>query len=82
MDELSDKDAVFTLDQRLLRDILSGKRKRKLKNITVKIDPLHIMAIKKFATMKSVPYQTLIRQWLAENIRKELASQSISENRT
>ena len=28
--------------------------------------PLQIRAIKKLATMKSMPYQTLIRHWLAE----------------
>ncbi len=31
-----------------------------------------IQALRKIATMKSIPYQTLIRQWLAEGIRKEL----------
>jgi len=31
-----------------------------------------ITAIKKPATMKSMPYQTLIRHWLAEEIKKEL----------
>jgi len=33
---------------------------------------LQIQAIKKVATMKSIPYQTLIRHWLSENLRKEL----------
>jgi predicted DNA binding CopG/RHH family protein len=32
------------------------------------------MTIKKLATMKSMPYQTLIRHWLAEEIKKELKS--------
>ena len=31
-----------------------------------------LMAIKKLATMKSMSYQTLIRHWLAEEIKKEL----------
>ncbi len=39
----------------------------------IKVDPLHNMAIKKLATMKSIPYQTLIRHWLAGEIKKELA---------
>ena len=60
------------LGDHLREDILSGKRKRKLKNITIKINPFHITAIKKLATMKSIPYQTLIRHWLAEEIKKEL----------
>jgi predicted DNA binding CopG/RHH family protein len=32
------------------------------------------MAIKKLSTMKSIPYQTLIRHWLAEGIKQELDS--------
>jgi predicted DNA binding CopG/RHH family protein len=70
--EITDEAVDLSLDDHLRRDILSGKRRRKLKNITLKIDPLQIIAIKKLATMKSMPYQTLIRHWLAEEIKKEL----------
>ena len=31
-----------------------------------------LLAIKKIATMKAIPYQTLIRHWLTQYIRKEL----------
>ena len=72
LDEITDESVDLSLDERLRQDILSGKRKRKLKNITIKIDPLQIMAIKKLANMKSIPYQTLIRHWLAQDIKKEL----------
>jgi hypothetical protein len=34
--------------------------------------PLQIQAIKKVATTKSNPYQTLIRHWLSENLKKGL----------
>ena len=71
LDEVTDESVDLSSDKRLRRDILSGKRKRKLKNITIKIDPLQIIAIKKLANMKSIPYQTLIRHWLAEDIKKE-----------
>ena len=74
LDEITDESLDLTLDNRLRQDILSGKRKRKLKNITIKIDPLHVKAIKKLATMKSIPYQTLVRHWLAEDIKKDLDS--------
>jgi len=70
--EITDESVDLSLDDHLRQDILSGKRRRKLRNITIKVDPLHIMAIKKLATMKSMPYQTLIRHWLAEEIKKEL----------
>jgi len=72
LDEITDESLDLSLDDHLRQDILSGKRRRKLRNITIKVDPLHIMAIKKLATMKSMPYQTLIRHWLAEEIKKEL----------
>jgi predicted DNA binding CopG/RHH family protein len=72
LDEITDESVYLSLGDHLREDILSGKRKRKLKNITIKINPFHITAIKKLATMKSIPYQTLIRHWLAEEIKKEL----------
>jgi hypothetical protein len=72
IDEIVDEPIEVSLETGLRMDILSGKRKRRLKNISIKIDPLQIQAIKKVATMKSVPYQTLIRLWLSENIKREL----------
>ena len=62
----------LTLTEELANDIQSGKRKRKLKNVTIKLDPLQIIVIKKLSTMKSIPYQTLIRHWLAEGIKQEM----------
>ena len=72
LDELLEEPAEFRLGERLRRDILSKKRKRKLQNVTIKIDPLQVRAIRKLATTKSIPYQTLIRHWLSEEIKKEL----------
>lgn len=72
LDEIIDEPIELSLDEQLRQNILSGKNRRKLKNITIKIDPIQIRAIRKLATMKSIPYQTLIRHWLAEEIKKEL----------
>lgn len=72
LDQIVDEEIDLSLVEQLREDIRSGKRRRRLKNITLKIDPLQIQAIKKLATMKSMPYQTLIRHWLAEDIREEL----------
>ncbi len=72
LDEIMDEWVTLTVEEGLRKDIRSGKRKRKLKNISIKMDPLHVQAIKKLATMKSIPYQTLMRHWLAEDIREEL----------
>ena len=74
MDEITDESVDFILDEHLRDEILSGKRKRKLKNVTIKIDPLQVKAIKKLSIMKSIPYQTLIRSWLAEAIKSEMDS--------
>jgi predicted DNA binding CopG/RHH family protein len=72
LDDLLEEPVEFSLGERLRRDILSKKRKRRLQNITIKIDPLQVQAMRKLATTKSVPYQTLIRHWLSEEIKKEL----------
>lgn len=70
--DIIDEDIDLCLDEALKKDITSGKRKRTLRNISIKIDPLYLLSIKKIAVMKNMPYQTLVRQWLAEKIRKEL----------
>ena len=74
LNEITDESVDFVLDERLHDDIISGKRKRNLKNVTIKVDPLQIKAIKKLSTMKAIPYQTLIRHWLAEGIKSEMDS--------
>ena len=70
--ELKEGAIEFALEEELRRQILGGKRTRRLQNISIKLDPAQIQALRKIATMKAIPYQTLIRQWLAEGIRKEL----------
>ena len=72
LEELLEEPAEFSLDEQLLQDILSQKRKRKLQNITLKMDPLQVRTIRKLALTKSIPYQTLVRHWLSNQIRKEL----------
>jgi len=74
LDKISDEPVDITLKEDLRQEILLGKRKRKLKNVTIKVDPLQIVAIKKLSNMKSIPYQTLIRHWLAEGIKHEMDS--------
>jgi len=70
--EIIDDPVDMTLDDELRACIIEGKRRRKLKNVSIKMDPLHIQAIRKIATMRAIPYQTLIRQWLTQHIREEL----------
>ncbi len=72
MGDIVDESVSVSLEEELKKDIVSGKRRRKLRNLTIKLDPLYLVSIKKVATMKGIPCQTLLRQWVAENIRKEL----------
>ena len=72
LDEIVDGDVEFALDEELRRQILRGERGRRLKNVTVKLDPVQVIALRKIATKRAIPYQTLIREWLAEGIRREL----------
>jgi len=70
--EIEHADVEFALDEELRRQILRGARTRRLRNLTIKLDPVQIQALRKIATRRAIPYQTLIRQWLAEGIRREL----------
>lgn len=70
--EMREEEIALSLEDALREDILGGKRRRRLRNISLKLDPLYLQTIKKIATMKGIPYQTLVRQWLSEKIRKEM----------
>ncbi|MCX5884376.1 MAG: hypothetical protein NT096_00430 [Proteobacteria bacterium] len=70
--DILDGDVNLSLEDELRESILTGKRKRNLRNISIKIDPLYIQSIKKIATIKGIPYQTLVRLWLTEKIKNEL----------
>ena len=72
LQEIDERPVEFSLDEELRRAILKGVRTRRLQNLSIKLDATQIHALRKIATMKAIPYQTLIRQWLAEGIRKEL----------
>jgi predicted DNA binding CopG/RHH family protein len=72
LDEIVDEDVDLSLADDLREAIRSGRRKHKLQSVTLKLDPIQVRAIKKLATMKSMPYQTLIRHWLAEDLKEEL----------
>jgi hypothetical protein len=70
--EIIERPVEFALEEELREQILTGKRARRLQSLSIKLDSAHIQALRKIATMKAIPYQTLIRQWLAEGIRREL----------
>jgi len=70
--ELTEDNLVLSLDEELRAAVVAGDRRHRLQSVTLKLDPVQVQAIKKLATMKSMPYQTLIRSWLAEDLKKEL----------
>ena len=70
--DLEERPVEFALEEELRTQIVKGRRKRRLKNVSIKLDEAQIIALRKIATLKSIPYQTLIRLWLAASIRKEL----------
>ena len=70
--ELEEDPTVFALEEELRDRIKTGRTKRRLQNLSIKLDPVHIIALRRIAAMKSIPYQTLIRLWLNEGIRREL----------
>jgi hypothetical protein len=72
LQEIEERPVEFALDEELRRAILKGERARRLQNLSIKLDAAQVHALRKIATMKAIPYQTLIRQWLAEGIRREL----------
>ncbi len=72
LDEIDENEPVFSLDENLRNDIVGGKRHRKMQNVSIRLDPALLTATKKIATARTIPYQILIRQWLADAIRHEL----------
>ncbi len=67
-----EEDVDMSLDDTLRDAILNKKRRKPMKNISIKMDPFILIGIKKLATQKGIPYQILIRQWVTEEMKKEL----------
>lgn len=62
----------ISLDQELRQVIVEGRRHRRMQPLSIKLDSAYIQAIKRVATQKDIPYQMLIRQWLADALKREL----------
>ncbi len=67
-----EEDVDISLDDTLRDAILNKKRRKPMKNISIKMDPFILIGIKKIATQKGIPYQNLIRHWVTEEMKKEL----------
>ena len=62
----------FPLSPRLRDDLVAGRRRRAKVSVSFRMDPAHLAAVKKVATVKSLAYQNLMRMWIAEKLRDEL----------
>jgi predicted DNA binding CopG/RHH family protein len=54
------------------RKLREQVRERK-KNLTLRMEPSHVREIKAVADDLGVPYQTLMRMWIIERLRRERA---------
>ena len=70
--EIKEAPVELSLEDELRKQILAGERTRRMKNISIKLEPAQIQDLQKIAVKKSIPYQTLIRAFIAEAIKKEL----------
>lgn len=62
------------LDPELQRKI--RERVARKKRVTLRLDPEQIQAAKAIAKEKGLPYQTLVRMWIVEGIKREKAKLS------
>lgn len=60
------------IDQRLMNASLLKADTRESMTITVRFDPRMIARIKRIARSRYLNYQSMIKQWLAERLEKEL----------
>ena len=70
-DELKDADNLIELAPDLARRIRERMKKRLM---AIRLEEWQITRAKEIARKKGVPYQTLMRQWIAQGIRQESSS--------
>jgi predicted DNA binding CopG/RHH family protein len=61
------------VDVQVSRRIRERVKERKL-NLTLRMEPSRVEEIKAVAEERGVPYQTLMRMWIVERLRREKAS--------
>ncbi|NHM25939.1 hypothetical protein G7K71_02720 [Desulfofundulus sp. TPOSR] len=64
----SDEPVEMELDPELAAKI---RERARTKQVTLRLRVSQIEAVKEIARRKDIPYQTLIRSWIAEAIRRE-----------
>jgi len=49
----------------------TSNEKKQMKHISIRIDEIKILEAKELAEEKGIPYQTLMRSWIYEGLKKE-----------
>ena len=68
-DEFEDVEEPIELEPELKKRIMQNANKRLL---TLRLEPYQIDVAKKIARRKSIGYQTLMRMWISEGIKREV----------
>lgn len=63
---------THTLDPRLMNACLLKADNRESTTVTLRFDPRMLSRIKRLARSRYLNYQSMIKQWLAERLEKEL----------
>lgn len=63
---------THTLDPRLMNACLLKQDNRESTTVTLRFDPRMLSRIKRLARSRYLNYQSMIKQWLAERLEKEL----------
>ena len=60
---------------------LDSTLKRTMKPITIRLRDKQIADLKAIAQQKDMPYQTMVRSWIAERIRTEMGEPVVTKKR-
>ena len=60
------------LDPRLMQSALSGTDQTESTTITIRFDPRMLARLKRLARSRYLNYQSMMKQWIAERMEKEL----------
>jgi predicted DNA binding CopG/RHH family protein len=60
------------IGQRLMQSSLAGTDANESTTITLRIDPRMLSRLKRLARQRYLNYQSMLKQWVAERLEKEL----------
>ena len=60
------------IDARLMESALTGTDQTESTTITIRFDPRMIARLKRIARSRYLNYQSMMKQWIAERLEKEL----------